>query len=93
MRYLSHPSRCQAIFRETVQSVERFEGKVVWEGEVYVFDLKGHRTASVCYAWSSAIEGSKKQKFYVVLHVPPITSPLEAVRASIISEARGSEFP
>lgn len=77
---------CQATFRELVSVVERFEGKTVWEGDVHVFDLNGHPTASICYAWASKVEGSEKQKFYAVLHVPPVTSALEAVRASIVSD-------
>ena len=78
--------QCQAAFREIVPITERFEGKTVWEGEVHVFDLKGHPTVSTCYAWVSPVEGSAKQKFYAVLHVPPVTSPIEAVRASIVSD-------
>ena len=77
---------CKATFREIVPVVEQFEGQTAWEGEVHVFDLEDHPTASVCYAWSSAIEGSDKRKFYAVLHAPPVTSPLEAVRASIIQD-------
>ena len=83
--------KCQATFREVVPVVERFDGKTVWEGEVHVFALKGHQTASICYAWASLVEGSEKQKFYAVLHIPPVTSPVEAVRASIISDFNASD--
>jgi hypothetical protein len=41
------------------------------------------------YAWSS-IEGSDKHRFYAVLHVPPISSPADAVRAAIVADYRGS---
>ena len=41
-------------------------------------------------AWAPPVEGSEKQKFYAVLHVPPVTSPIEAVPASIISDFKGS---
>ena len=77
---------CQATFREVVPVTECFEGKTVWDGEVHVFDLQGHLTASTCYAWASPVEGSEKKKFYAVLHTPPVTSPIEAVRASIVSD-------
>lgn len=77
---------CRAKFREVVPVVEHFEGQTAWEGEVHVFNIEDHPTALVCYAWSSAVEGSDKRKFYAVLHVPPVTSPLEAVRASIIQD-------
>ena len=81
---------CKATFREKVQILETFEGQTAWEGEVYVFALDGHPKASTCYAWSSEIEGSDKRKFYAVLHAPPVTSPLEAVRASIVSDFKDS---
>ena len=60
---------------------------MVWEGEVQVFALKGHRSASRCYAWSHATEGAKR-RFYAVLHTPPVDSPVVAVRASIAADAR-----
>ena len=78
--------KCKSTFREIVHVAERFEGQMAWKGDVHVFDLKDHPTASRCYAWSSAIEGSKKRRFYVVLQVPPVTSPVEAVRASIVQD-------
>ena len=33
-------------------------------------------------------EGSDKSRFFAVLHVPPITSPVDAVQAAIIQEYR-----
>ena len=59
---------------------------VVWENVVHVFDLKGHPAASRAYAWSSPIEGSDKHRFFAGLHQGPVKSPLEAVRAAIVSE-------
>ena len=40
------------------------------------------------YDWSSPIEGSDKRRFFAVLHVPPITSPVDAVRAAIVAEGQ-----
>lgn len=72
-----------------IQSVpirEAFNDTVVWEGVVHVFDLADHPTAKRAYAWSSPIEGSEKRRFFAVLHQPPITSPVDAVRAAIVAE-------
>jgi bifunctional non-homologous end joining protein LigD len=44
--------------------------------------------ANKAYAWSSPIEGSDKRRFFAVLHLPPVTSPVEAVRAAIVGEHR-----
>lgn len=79
---------CTAALAQSVPVKETFSGKTVWEGVVHVFDLTGHPKAKRAYAWSSPIEGSDKRRFFAVLHLPPITSPLEAVRAAIVAEAR-----
>lgn len=55
---------------------------------MHVFDLDGHPKATRAYAWSSPVEGSTKRRFYVVLHLGGIRSPLDAVRADIVAERR-----
>ena len=67
---------------------EVFEGKAVWEGTVHVFNLDDHPGATMAYAWSSPVEGSDKCRFYAVLHLGGIRSPLDAVRAAIVAEHR-----
>jgi hypothetical protein len=80
-----------ATLAQSVPVREVFEGRVVWEGVVHVFELAGHPKASRAYAWSSPIEGSNKRRFFAVLHQAPITSPVEAVRAAIVAESRGAQ--
>jgi hypothetical protein len=75
-----------ATLAQSVPVRETFKGQLVWEGVVHVFDLSGHPKATRAYAWSSPIEGSTKRRFFAVLHIPPIVSPLDAVRAAIIAE-------
>ena len=77
---------CKATVFQSVPIKETFGGKTVWEGIVYVFSLIGHPTAKRAYAWSSPINGSNKRRFFAVLHLPPITSPVEAVRMAIVAE-------
>jgi hypothetical protein len=77
---------CPAQLVEAVPVWESFEGRPVWHGIVYVFDLGGHRSADRCYAWSSRVEGSDRRRFFAVLHTPPIASPADAVRATILQE-------
>ena len=84
---IRHMHGCEATFVESVPVRETFQGATVWDGEVQVFDLKGHKTARRAYAWSSATEGAKR-RFYAVLHAPPVDSPIAAVRASIVAGAR-----
>jgi hypothetical protein len=73
---------------QSVPVKETFDGKTVWEGVVHIFKVYGHPKAHKAYAWSSPIEGSDKRRFFAVLHVPPITSPQDAVRAAIVAESR-----
>jgi hypothetical protein len=79
---------CTATVFQSVAIKETFSGETVWEGVVYTFSLTGHPTAKRAYAWSSPIEGSDKRRLFAVLHVPPITSPVEAVRAAILAEQK-----
>ena len=77
---------CKAMLAQSVPVRERHDETTVWEGVVHVFDLAGHPRATRAYAWSSPIEGSEKRRFFAVLHLPPVTSPAEAVRAAIVAE-------
>jgi hypothetical protein len=74
-----------------VQSVpvrESFNGSPVWEGVVHVFNLEGNPDATRAYAWSSPVEGSDRRRFFAVLHMGAIKSPVDAVRAAIVAEHR-----
>jgi hypothetical protein len=77
---------CEARFIDSVSILESFEGKTVWEGVVNIFQVEGHPQTDKCYAWSSPIEGSKKRRYYTILHMPPVDSPEKAVRAAIIND-------
>src|SRR5271168_2887049 len=80
-----------AMFVQSVPLSENFDGKMVWQGVVHVFDLKDNPKATRAYAWSSPIEGSTKRRFFAVLHMGAIKSPLDAVRAAIVAEHRGQK--
>jgi hypothetical protein len=80
---------CGAVHRATVPVHEVFRGQTVWQGKVEVFDLNGHAKARRAYAWSHR-EGKKDEgeRFVAVLEMPPVVSPITAVRASIMSDAK-----
>jgi hypothetical protein len=77
-----------ATLAQSVPVKETHAGAIVWEGVVHVFDLTGHPRTTRAYAWSSPIEGSDKRRFFAVLHLPPVASPLEVVRAAIVAEQK-----
>ena len=79
---------CDSTWVESVPVTETFQGQTVWDGTVEVFDLQGHATASRCYAWSHAVDGSEKRRYVAVLHQGPVDSPQAAVRAAIVQESK-----
>jgi len=89
---VSQLSNCGAVWRETVPVHEIFQGQTVWQGEVEVFDLHGHPQAKRAYAWSHR-EGQNDQgeRFVTVLEIPPVVSPITAVRASIMADIKKSK--
>ena len=77
---------------ESVPVKETFQGKTVWEGIVEVFDLHGHPKAARVYAWAHETDNPQKPVRHVtVLHLHPIKSAQDAVRAVILQEARKLE--
>jgi hypothetical protein len=77
---------------ESVPLVEIFQGKTVWDGVVEVFDLKGHPTAFRAYAWAHDTDDPKNPRRHVtVLHIHPIKTARDAVRAAIAQEFRNLE--
>jgi hypothetical protein len=67
-----------------------FEGQAVREGDVDAFTLMRHPKSKRAYAWS---EGKgDNERFFVVLQIPPVESPLDAVRASIAAETKKAKF-
>jgi hypothetical protein len=79
---------CKATWVESIPVKEVFEGETAWEGVVRVFDIQGHPKATRCYAWSHALDKSKKRRFFAVLHQGPVDSPQAAVKAMIVDEFR-----
>jgi hypothetical protein len=74
----------------SVHLTEIFGNKTVWDGVVHVFALTGHPKAKRAYAWSSELDDGKR-RFYAVLHMGPVTGPVEAVRAAIVAEAKSRD--
>jgi hypothetical protein len=78
---------CASTWVESTPVHETFNGQVVWDGEVQVFDLTGHPKAQRCYAWSHSTTGTKR-RFYAVLQLGPVKDAVTAVRAAIAADAK-----
>jgi len=82
----------EATHLESVQVKETFKGQTVWEGIVEVFELVGHPTAHRAYAWANDSGDPERPRHHVtVLHLHPIRSAQDAVRAAIVQEFRSLE--
>jgi len=77
---------CEAEHVESLPVTESFQGQTVWQGQVEVFNIRGHPKASRAYAWSH--ETDKGKRYVAVLELPPVDSAQKAVRAAIIEEAK-----
>lgn len=82
----------ESVHVESVPVKETFKGKTVWEGIVEVFELRGHAKATHAYAWSHDTDDSRK-RHVAVLQIPPVVSPVTAVRAAIAQEFRNLGTP
>ena len=79
-----------ATLAQSVPVKETHNGQIVWEGVVHVFDLADHPKAKRAYAWSYDLPDGKR-RFFAVLHMGPIKSPADAVRAAIVAEHRSGK--
>lgn len=74
---------------ESVPVKEIHQGRTVWEGVVEVFDLHGHPHSRRAYAWAHDTDDPQKPRRHVtVLHMHPVQSARDAVRAAIVQEFR-----
>lgn len=76
---------------ETVPVIEEFQGETVWQGEVEVFDIRGHPKATRCYGWGYSADEDQGRRYVAVLGLPPVTSPQTAVKAAIVSEIKNAK--
>ena len=80
---------CESAHIGTTPVKETFQGKTIWEGAVETFDLAGHPKATRCYAWAHASgKDDKATRYLAVLALPPVKSPQDAVRASIVADSK-----
>jgi len=80
---------CEASPVESVAVEEIHQGKMVWQGDVEVFELIGHARAKRCYAWGLPDDLGTLQ-IVTLLELPPVDSALMAVRVALASGARAT---
>ena len=81
----------EAVYVHTVPVVEEFEGKTIWQGDVEVFNIRGHPKTTRGYGWAhSTGENDQQTRYFTVLELPPVDSPQTAVKAAIMSEIQNA---
>jgi hypothetical protein len=84
---IEHVAGVPAEHIESVPIKEMYGEKVVWEGVVERFVLLGHpQEVSEAYGWR--IGTGETATYKTVLQVPPVKSPHDAVRASVVAEIK-----
>lgn len=81
---------CDAEYVETVPVREEFQGETIWQGDVEVFDIRGHPKATRGYGWGYTTSESGGRRYFTVLELPPVDSPQTAVKAAIMSEIKNA---
>ncbi len=74
-----------AIHISTVPVHLKHEGETMWEGEVEVFEIKGHPQAKRAYGWGFEKDKGKVE-FATVLELLPVDGPEAAVKAYLVSQ-------
>ena len=78
--------RCKARLESSPPIRETFRNPVVWEGVVEPFARTGHPNAKRCYGWSH--QAKLETQYVLTLNIPPVESPITAVRVAIVAEAK-----
>lgn len=82
-----HGGKAVLVFVEPVKEV--WQGKTVWGGHGARVRPGGPSQGTRAYAWSHLVgDAGERRRFFAVLHLGGIRSPLDAVRAAIVAERR-----
>ena len=66
--------------------VNLYRDEVQWNGKVETFELKRHKKAKRCYAWSYEDKG--ETQYVTVMEIPPVDSPEAAVKIAVAAESK-----
>ena len=77
---------------DSVPVREMFQGKIVWDGVVEVFDLSQHSLAKRAYAWGHAVlDTGNEVRVVTILGMSPVDSPSKAVQVSLLNDIRNPQ--
>ena len=73
---------CVAFHIQTQPVRLYINAQLAWKGKVEVFQLRNHPQAKLAFAWGVKSE-QKKMHYIVILGIPPLDTPLMAVKAYV----------
>ena len=81
---IENRAKCGAVYVQThpVRIVE--DGVVRWKGKVEVYQLKEHPQAKLAFGWGFQ-NAQKKVEYVTVMGVPPLDTPVAAVKGFLAS--------
>lgn len=85
-RSIEQQTGCSATYRTARPIRELYNGEIIWDGVVHVFDLADHPRTDTCFAWSVPTDDPDRRRFYTVLKIAPIDTPEAAVRAVLVRQ-------
>lgn len=80
-------AKCEAVYLQTQPVKYSLDGKMLWKGKVEVYNLKGHPQAKQAFGWGYTAAGGKIE-YVTVMGVPPLDTPLAAVKGFVASIKR-----
>ncbi len=77
-------AKCTAKYLQTQPVKLSIDGVIQWHGNVEIFRLEGHAEAHLAFGWWFVNKQSKTE-YITVMGVPPLDTPLSAVKAFVAS--------
>ena len=84
LKAVERNAKCDATYLGTQPLELSKDGRTIWKGKLLIFDLKGHPQAKQAYGWHFTNDDNKIQ-YVTVVGIPPLDSPLAAVKAFVAS--------
>jgi hypothetical protein len=83
---------CTSKYVETTSVAEcfhGFQGEVLWQRDVALFEIEGHPKAARVYAWANQNNG---HRHVIVLEIPPVNSARTAIAAAMAAAIVDGSF-
>jgi len=79
---IENHAKVDAAYLQTQPIKVSEDGNVLWKGKVEVYQLKNHPQAKMAFGWGY-MNAQKKIEYIVVIGIPPLDTPLAAVKAFV----------